>query len=222
MATPQEIKQAQDILKKNREAGTPISIRDAITQVKTPTLNTNQAQLAENQANRAMNPMAQTPAPITPMPVAPVTPTPQVTGVDGQKFVQAEVDPNTGLSKVQAPTPQPMAPTPAPTPTNNPIAPVSKEAEIKAKNEAQMALNKQQADQRQAERDKVTQEANNQLANSETAILNTLRTGGIIQESVKTSPFYKSAQNTYNKLQQFSTYSTSDLTTALNNGALLP
>ena len=37
MATPQEIKQAQAILKQNREAGTPISIRDAITQVKTPT-----------------------------------------------------------------------------------------------------------------------------------------------------------------------------------------
>lgn len=105
MATPQEIKQAQDILKQNREAGTPISIRDAITQVKTPTpstnpitptpapsptLATNQAQLAENQAKRqemiqsgsvpapATAPTTPTPAPVTtPATPAPVTPAPK-------------------------------------------------------------------------------------------------------------------------------------------------
>lgn len=85
-----------------------------------------------------------------------------------------------------------------------------------------MAENKQQAELRQAERDKVTQDANNALASNEGAILNTLKTGGIIPDSVKTSPYYKSAQQTYNKLQQFSTYSIGELTTALDNGSILP
>ena len=129
MATPQEIKQAQAILKQNREAGTPISIRDAITQVKTPTpstnpitpttapsptLATNQAQLAENQAKRQeMIQSGSVPAPTT----APTTPIP------------APVTPPA--------TPAPVAPV---TP-----APVDKTAEIKAKNEAQMGINQQKA-----------------------------------------------------------------------------
>ena len=129
MATPQEIKQAQAILKQNREAGTPISIRDAITQVKTPTpstnpitpttapsptLATNQAQLAENQAKRQeMIQSGSVPAPTT----APTPPTP---------------------APVTTPaTPAPVAPV---TP-----APVDKTAEIKAKNEAQMGINQQKA-----------------------------------------------------------------------------
>jgi hypothetical protein len=135
------------------------------------------------------------------------------------------------MSIEQTTTPQvvnqsPATTTPTPTPTTpiptTPTTPTDKTAEIKAQNEAQLALNKQQAEQRQAERDKATQEANNALASSESSILNTLRSGGVIPKSVKTSPYYRTAQQTYNKLQQFSTYSTSDLTTALNTGALLP
>ena len=134
MATPQEIKQAQDILKQNREAGTPISIRDAITQVKTPTpstnpitpttapsptLATNQAQLAENQAKRQeMIQSGSVPAPAT----APTTPIPA---------------PVTTPSTPAPVTPAPVAPV---TP-----APVDKTAEIKAKNEAQMGINQQKA-----------------------------------------------------------------------------
>lgn len=95
-------------------------------------------------------------------------------------------------------------------------------SETKAKNEAQMALNKQQAELKQAERDKLTAEANNQLANNEWAILNTLKVGGMIPEVVKSSPFYKSAQQTYNKLQQYSTYSTNELVTAMNQGSIVP
>lgn len=123
--------------------------------------------------------------------------------------------PTTPTNTPTTPTP----PTPAPT-TPAPI--VDKNAEIKAQNEATMAENKQQAELRQAERDKVTQDANNALASNEGAILNTLKTGGIIPDSVKTSPYYKSAQQTYNKLQQFSTYSIGELTTALDNGSILP
>ena len=118
-------------------------------------------------------------------------------------------------------------PTSTPTTTPTPTTPAIDQAQIErdkitAQNKATLEQNKQQADLRQAERDKVTSDANNALASSESAILNTLRSGGIIPETVKTSPYYKSAQQTYNKLQQFSTYSTADLTTALNTGALLP
>ena len=198
------------------------------------------AQTARKQAYGDIIPPVWTPAtpstpPVQNPPVVPpqqTTPPQTVTWVNGEKFPIAPIDPQTGLSQpTQTPTstqpvPPPQQTTPEPvktetTPTQ-PTTTVDKTAEIKAKNEAQMALNKQSAEQKQAERDKAQMEANNQLANNEWAILNTLKTGGIIPEQVKTSPYYKSAQNTYNKLQQFSTYSTVDLTTALNSGSLLP
>lgn len=152
------------------------------------------------------------------------------TGVNGETFQVAPVNAQ-GVTP-QAPQwvapVQPVAPnTPVPTQNVSQTTPTvtpapDKNAEIKAQNEAQMALNKQQAEIKQAERDKQAQDANNALANNEWAILNTLKTGGIIPDSVKTSPYYKSAQQTYNKLQQFSTYSIGELTTALNNGSILP
>lgn len=64
-------------------------------------------------------------------------------------------------------------PSTTPTPTPEQL----KRDEISAQNEAQMALNKQQAELRQQERDKATQEANNQLANDENAIYRTLSSG---------------------------------------------
>lgn len=85
-----------------------------------------------------------------------------------------------------------------------------------------MALNKQQSDLRQTETAKANElktaeakqaqdQANTALANDENAILNTLKVGGIIPESVKSSPFYKSAQDTFNKVRAFSTYSVNNL-----------
>ena len=64
---------------------------------------------------------------------------------------------NADWSVTPAPVETSAAPvTPVPTPTTpvETTAPVDKNAEIKAKNEAQMAVNKQQAELRQAERDK--------------------------------------------------------------------
>lgn len=54
---------------------------------------------------------------------------------------------------------------------------MSKADEIKAKNEAQLAINQQKAQQAQAERDKATTEQNKVLSNNSLAILNTLKTG---------------------------------------------
>lgn len=143
---------------------------------------------------------------VAPPPVTPTTPATPIT----------PVSPTTPTTPVtETPTPTPTTPT-AVTPV------VDKVSETKAKNEAQMALNKQQAELKQAERDKLTAEANNQLANNEWAILASLKTGWMIPESVKSSPFYKSAQQTYNKLQQYSTYSTNELVTAMNQGSIVP
>jgi hypothetical protein len=96
-----------------------------------------------------------------------------------------------------------------------------------------MALNKQKAELKQAEStraneakmaetQRIKQEQESQLANNEWAILSTLRSGGIIPESVKSSPYYKTAQATYNKMQQYANYSTWELVTAMNQGAILP
>ena len=96
-----------------------------------------------------------------------------------------------------------------------------------------MALEKQKSELRQSEATKANevktaealklkQDQEAQLANNEGAILNTLRSGGIIPESVKSSPYYKTAQSTYNKMQQYSNYSTGELVTAMNSGSILP
>jgi hypothetical protein len=157
-------------------------------------------------------------------------------------MVQAPVDPNTGLSKpleaTQAPVAQPVAETPKvdPTPGINPTTYAQANAEsekIKAQNQAVMDQNKQQSDLRQtetatananktAEALKLKQEQESQLASNEGAILNILRTGGIVPEAVKSSPYYHTAQQTYNKLQQYANYSTGDIVTAMNNGSILP
>lgn len=96
-----------------------------------------------------------------------------------------------------------------------------------------MAQNKQKSDlaredlklatdQKTAEAKQAQDQANTALANDENAILTTLKTGGMIPDAVKSSPFYKSAQQTYNKLQQYSTYSTNELVTAMNQGSIVP
>lgn len=202
MATGQYANEKEAAISARNQLTTPVAPTGtgATLPTPSPTQATNQAQLLENQANRkAMVQAGSIPAPNQP----PATPTPETTPT----APTAPVTPNAPAT--------PTAPT-------APTVPVDKTAEIKAKNEAQLAINKQQAEQKQAERDKATQEANANLANSEGAILNTLKTGGIIPESVKTSPYYKSAQQTYNQLQRYSTYSTNELVTAMNQGAIIP
>lgn len=89
--------------------------------------------------------------------------------------------------------------------------PIDKNAEIKAKNEAKLAENQQKAQLAEQTRQQGITEQNTALANNESAILNTLKVGGMIPETVKTSPFYKSAQDTFNKVRAFSTYSVNNL-----------
>lgn len=226
-----------------RKADPTITTADAVAQVRSsavpapvtpvapmpvapvsPTLSVNQQQRADNIASRQANPIA---------PATPVAPAPA-------PMVQAPVNPTTGLSApLQPATPAP-APAPAPkadpTPGINPTTYAQANAEsekIKAQNEAQMSLNKQQSDLRQtetatanaskiAEAKQLQDQTNSALANNEGAILNTLKTGGIIPEAVKSSPYYQTAQQTYNKLQQYANYSTGDIVTAMNQGSILP
>lgn len=211
MATQSEMIKARQLMKDNW-----LTLTDAVAQARTPT------------------------TPTTPQvpPATPPTQTPQkMQGVNWETFQVAPVNPQTGLSQPQTaevPTTTPTAPV---TPTQ-PVAPVTaevpktetqiasttpdKNAEIKAKNEAQMALNKQNAQLREDARQKDITEQNNQLANNEGAILNTLKTGGIIPDVVKTSPYYKNALDTYNKIQQYSSLSLWQLTTALDNWLIMP
>ncbi len=93
----------------------------------------------------------------------------------------AQVEGNVGTQVTPAPTTAPTTTTPV-TPTSTaPTTPVDQAQierdKISAQNKATLEQNKQQADLKQAEKDKVAMDDNNALANSETAILNTLRTG---------------------------------------------
>lgn len=177
--------------------------------------------------------------PVQPVSTTPIAPAPTPAP---QPIVNAPVDKTTGLSTPLAPAVQPNTPVTPTAPkvdatpwiTQDSFNQAKAESEkIKAQNEAQMALNKQQSELRQtetakaneaktAEAKQVQDQANTQLANNEWAILNTLKVGGIIPEQVKSSPYYKTALATYNKMQQYSTYSIGQLTTALNQWNILP
>lgn len=172
--------------------------------------------VAERQAIRSGQPA---PVTTTQAPVTPTTPSGATMNADWT------VTPATATPATETtPTPEPpKVETPAPITPVTPITPVvDKNAEIKAKNEAKLAENQQKAKLAEEQRQKWITEQNTALANNEWAILNTLKTGWVIPESVKTSPFYKSAQQTYNKLQQYSTYSTNELVTAINQGSIVP
>ena len=114
-------------------------------------------------------PVAPTPTINPPVTATNPTPTQTIKGVNGETFQVAPTNPNTGLTQPTQPVPPVQAQvtppettvasavTPTPTPEVAPT-PLDKTAEIKAKNEAQMALNKQKSelaiqDRKQAEAD---------------------------------------------------------------------
>lgn len=183
-----------------------------------------------------------TPAPVTPvapMPVAPVTPIapigPPAPVAPPPNVNQAQHDANVASRQAQIQagtipavgvnTPAPVAQKADPTPGINPTTSAQANAEsekIKAQNDAQIALETHKSNLTQQSQKQATQQANNALASDEGAILNTMRTGGIVPEAVKSSPYYQTAQQTYNKLQQYANYSTGDMVTAMNQGAILP
>ena len=232
----------QEIIAKRKElwpTATTVDAKNAITPV-SPITQSNQDQLAANRARvqsqiasgerpevgTSVTPQAeQTQAP-TPPP-APVTPSTTPSGATmNADWTVTPATPVTPTTPATPTTPTtPVTETPAPTTPVTPTAVtpiVDKNAEIKAKNEAKLAENQQKAKLAEEQRQKWITEQNTALANNEWAILNTLKTGWVIPESVKTSPFYKSAQQTYNKLQQYSTYSTNELVTAMNQGSIVP
>ena len=170
---------------------------------------------------------------VTPAPISPIQTEQDLNNKLGWVIQQ------NGLNSVQplnAKTIMPATPKADPTPwiTQDAFQQAKSESEkIKAQNDAIMAQNKQKSDlaredlklatdQKTAEAKQAQDQANTALANDENAILTTLKTGWMIPESVKSSPFYKSAQQTYNKLQQYSTYSTSEMVTAMNQGSIVP
>jgi len=54
------------------------------------------------------------------------------------------------------------------------------------------------------------------------SVLNMLKTGVDIPPAVKNTPYYKSADIAYKKIQNISTMSPSELTTAMTSGMLIP
>jgi len=224
-----------------RKSGmTPVQAREEVMKTVTPvSTNSNVAQLEANktkvqaeiqawtrpEVGTSVTPQAgQTQAPTPVLPTAPTTTPSGATLSADWTVTPATPAPATETTPTPAPE-TPKVETPAPTTPVTPTAvtPVlDKNAEIKAKNEAKLAENQQKAKLAEEQRQKWITEQNTALANNEWAILASLKTGWMIPESVKTSPFYKSAQQTYNKLQQYSTYSTNELVTAMNQGSIVP
>lgn len=238
MATPQELQNAL-MLKKTQGLTTEQAVNQSRVPV-TATSQINQDRLAQNQASRQWQPLVQ---PITPEQTQQInTPVPSSQVIAGQNPSETRplpteqdlnnqlgwvIQPN-GLNSVQpinAVSEMPATPKVDATPgiTQDAFQQAKLESEkIKAQNDAVLSQNQQKSDLAKQEQERIATEANNQLANNEWAILNTLKTGGMIPEVVKSSPFYKSAQQTYNKLQQYSTYSTNELVTAMNQGSIVP
>jgi hypothetical protein len=83
-----------------------------------------------------------------------------------------------------------------------------------------MALNKQQAELRQQERNQVAQE--NKIANTPTDsgnIFNTIKMGGSVPK--QDTPEYRQAQARFATYKKFTTYDVASLSTALQSGDLL-
>lgn len=154
MATLAEIQAKQKELLTSNPKATFIDARNALKQT------------AQPQATETPSPVGQPPAPTPATPTAPTQgsfneQTQGMNVAERQAVRQAPVTPAPIPEAITTPT------TPVTPETPTPTTPVDKTAEIKAKNEAQMALNKQKAQERQAERDAQMTQANNQLANDE-------------------------------------------------------
>lgn len=161
-------------------------------------------------ARKALMPTTTPTTPVAP----PTTPTPTVTWVNGEQFVQAPVDPNTGLStptqSVTAKAPEPTKTevagitTPTTTPEVKPteLTPFQKaqiESEkIKAQNEAKMKENEQKA---QLESKKAQETTQASIPTNQKDILASL-IGGISVPKQNTLA-YRNANKQYEEYQRF-------------------
>lgn len=167
------------------------------------------------------------PAQPTPTPEAPQVSNGEDTTAFNQQ-VQATATPAQPppTQSVTQPTPNPEMPV-ANTSTTN-VTPTKETTtsdqitlereKIRLQNEAQTLKNKEEAKARQADRDM----QNGLIAQDENAIYGMIATWAMIPASVKTSPYYKKAQDTFNKVQQYSTLTPIQLLSAVDNGQLVP
>jgi len=158
-----------------------------------------------------------TPAPTT---TTPLTPTQTMQGVNGETFQVAPTNAQWLSTPTQTPAPVQAqvtppettvasAVTPTPTPEIAPT-PLDKTAEIKAKNEAQMALNKQKSEL--AIQDRKQAEADAKLASTPTdekGVLNAFMTWASVPKQ-NTSAF-RNAEFKYNNFKKFSTMTPTQL-----------
>ena len=166
-------------------------------------------------------PPVTTVAPTPTAPTPPLAPTQTMKGVNGETFQVAPTNPNTGLtqptqpaSPVQAKVTPPettvaSAVTPTPTPEVAPT-PLDKTAEIKAKNEAQMALNKQKSEL--AIQDRKQAEADAKLASTPTdekGVLNAFMTWASVPK--QNTQDFRNAEFKYNNFKKFSTMTPTQL-----------
>ena len=171
-------------------------------------------------------------------PINPPTPTPTgqtMQGVNGEIFQIAPVNPQTGLSAPTQPVVQPTEPVqPATatqqattTPTTAPTTPQTatqptaqdKTAEIQAKNQAQMELNKQKSQLAIEERKRQAEEAKQaSIPTDEKWVLNTLISGGSV--APQNTQAFRNAQFKYKNYQKFNSMSPTQLLDNMKMGEI--
>jgi hypothetical protein len=171
---------------------------------------------------------AQTPTP-TPAPT-PVVP-PAMTGKDIVAQNQANRQQMIAEGKVPAvwqqnvtPTPPPVTTpeTPAPAQTPTTTAPVDKTVEIKAQTDAQMAINKQQADLKEQERQKLAQEtAQANTPKTASDMYNIIASKQDVPLALKNTGAYRVANNRYQRVNQYVNMTPTEVNQAFTNGKLI-
>ena len=171
-------------------------------------------------------------------PVTPPNPTPTgqtMQGVNGETFQLAPTNPQTGLSQPTQPVAQPTQPVqPATatqqattTPTTAPTTPQTatqptaqdKTAEIQAKNQAQMELNKQKSQLAIEERKRQAEEAKQaSIPTDEKWVLNTLISGGSV--APQNTQAFRNAQFKYKNYQKFNSMSPTQLLDNMKMGEI--
>lgn len=226
MASTQEMIKARELAKQW------VPLADAVKQVRTP--QTGNAPVAW-----------QAPA-ITPMPTTPTS-----VNVNEQQRMDNQANRQEMIAQgqvpavwqTQAPAPQTVATqtTPTPTPITQAVWPTEaqinqarevakstptpeqlKNEEIKAKNEAQMALNKQQADLRDHERQKIDQEtAQANTPKSASEMYNLISSKQPVPIDLQNTSAYRIANNRYQRVNQFVNMTPSEVNQAFTSGKLV-
>ncbi len=154
------------------------------------------------------------------MPTGTATPNGSTLNTDGT--ITAPTSPTPATVTTPTPAPAPTSVTPTPTPTPIETSPVDKNAEIRAKNDAQMALNRQNAELKNQERQAIAKEAAQaMMPKSSSEMYNLITAKAPIPDEVKTTSAYRVAQNRYQRASKYLTMTPTQVANEIKTAKLI-